>query len=41
MPEEPAMDSYLPQTDVSHVIAQLTELLTHILFTVASKTSLC
>ena len=28
MPEEPAMDSYQPQADVSHVMAQLTEILT-------------
>ena len=32
MPEEPAMDSYQPQADVSHVMAQLTEILTHVFF---------
>lgn len=29
VPEEPAMDSYQPQADVSHVLAELTEILTH------------
>ena len=30
MPEEPAIDSYQPQEDVSHAIAQLTQILTDI-----------